>query len=263
MRPLLLVVEDDAATRTLLTVVLTRAGFEVDSVANASDALTLLSVVPYAAITLDLYLRGTSGHDVLIALAATPDLLRRIVVVSAAPAAEVNELRRLYGITVVRKPFDLSELVTIAKQVAAPAPPRNLAAEFCRRSICLGAKAGIVFTATPDDGVFHLAANYGYPRGAIDEFLPIEVGAPYPICTTYRSKRDIWMPAINSGPERPQLSGIWRTAEAQALATLPLSSGERTIGAVGWVFREERPFCDADRMRFGAIADYLARSLIV
>src|SRR5512142_2450160 len=154
MRPLLLVVEDDAATRTLLTVVLTRAGFDVDSVATAGDALTLLSAVPYAAMTLDLYLRGTSGHDVLAAIAGQPEVLQHTVVVSAAPAAEVEDLRRRYGVAVVRKPFDLHDLVETAKKIAAPPEPRSVAAEFCRRSVALGAKAGIVLRPAPNGDSF-------------------------------------------------------------------------------------------------------------
>src|SRR5712692_6510111 len=113
MRPAVLVVEDDLATRTLLDVVLTRSGFEVDLVSTGTDVITLLSSVRYSALVFDLYMRGTSGHDLLSLLAAKiPEVLPRVVVVSSAPKQELERVRQLYPtVRALRKPLELIELL--------------------------------------------------------------------------------------------------------------------------------------------------------
>ena len=257
MRPTLLIVEDDAATRTLLSVLLTRAGFDVDAVADGSEALLLLSGVQYSAITLDLYMHGASGHDVLAALASRPEVLARLIVVTAAPPAEVEQLRRTFrGIRAVRKPFDIDDLVAKTKAAAGDfIPPRDLAADFCRRSILVGAHAGIVLTARPAREEFDVTASYGYESGALRRFLPISVNAQYPICKSYRLGQKIWISSVKRATaEYPLLSTIWETTNAQALVTLPLVAHERSIGAVGWSFREPRAFEHREREELASIA---------
>lgn len=265
MRPTVLVVEDDAATRTLLTVVLTRAGFDVDPVANGSDALLLLSSVQYSAITLDLYMHGTSGHDVLASLARSmPDVLERVILVTAAPPGEVEQLRRAYrSIRAVRKPFDLNELIAkIGEAAPGPPPQRDFTTEFCRRSVLVGAHAGIAVTAPVARKQLDLAASFGYGSGTLEKFLPIDVDAGYPICKSYRFGRKIWLSSLKSdAPDYPLLSSIWEVANAQALVTMPLTSNERTIGAVGWAFREPRAFDNLERVELTAIARFVSEAL--
>ena len=70
MRRSVFVVEDDIATRTLLTVLLNRTGLEVDAIGRGTDTVTLLSAVSYSAVLFDLQLPGASGHDILAHLEA-------------------------------------------------------------------------------------------------------------------------------------------------------------------------------------------------
>src|SRR6476661_956399 len=85
MRPSILVVEDDIATRTLLTVLMERSGFEVDAIGSGSDAVTLLSSVPYSTLLFDLQLPGTSGHEILAFLEVNdPEMIPHAVVVSSS-----------------------------------------------------------------------------------------------------------------------------------------------------------------------------------
>jgi CheY-like chemotaxis protein len=265
MCPTVLVVEDDAATRTLLSVVLTRAGYQVDTVANGTDALTLLSHVGYSAVALDLYIHDTSGHDILASLAATtPDALQHVVIVSAAPVSQIDQLRARYaGVRTVRKPFELQDLVDeIGRAAAQETVIRDFNAEFCRRSVLLGAKSGIILTSLPNGSAFELVTTYGFPPGVLEEFLPIPIDGPYPICKSYRLARDIWISSVTLATnEYPLLSGVWKAAGAKALVTLPVASNGRTIGAVGWAFREPRPFEAEDRVQFGKVASFVSDSL--
>jgi DNA-binding response OmpR family regulator len=64
----ILVVEDDPRVRELLTDVLSDEGYEVIAAANGDEALTTITTVWPALITLDLDLPGISGDLILQAL---------------------------------------------------------------------------------------------------------------------------------------------------------------------------------------------------
>jgi CheY-like chemotaxis protein/two-component sensor histidine kinase len=63
--PLILVVEDDDASRELLEVTLTQEGYRVASVSSGKEALELANTMKPFAITLDIMMPGMSGWDVL------------------------------------------------------------------------------------------------------------------------------------------------------------------------------------------------------
>lgn len=264
MRPAVLVVEDDAATRTLLNVVLTRAGFDVDVIANGSDALPLLTAVDYSALTFDLYMRGLSGHDLLAFVASKrPGLLNRIVVVSSAPAAELATLRDKFpAVRVLRKPFELPDLLGAVSEAASGIEPsaRDVAAEFCRRSILCGAKSGVALTPRNDGTHFDIAISFGYSPEMLDRFVPISIDDPYPLTAAYRLRRGVWLSSVTAAEAQyPLLVSVWRDHQSYALAAVPLILENRPVGVAGWSFSEPRPFDANDQKRFWEIADLLAR----
>jgi CheY-like chemotaxis protein len=63
--PLILIVEDDDASRELLQTTLTQEGYRVASASNGKDALELAGKVKPFAITLDIMMPGMNGWDVL------------------------------------------------------------------------------------------------------------------------------------------------------------------------------------------------------
>ena len=264
MRPAVLVVEDDLATRTLLDVVLTRSGFEVDLVSTGTDVMTLLSSVRYSALVFDLYMRGTLGHDLLSVLAAKiPEVLPSVVVVSSAPKQELERVRQLYPtVRALRKPFELDELlgtVTTAT-TSIEQPSRDAAAEFCRRSILGGAKAGVVCTPAANGKHLNVAISFGYSSATLEGFDPISIDSPYPACLAYRHSRAIWLASLSAASsEYPLLLPVLQKNESRALAALPLVIDGRTIGVVGWSFRESRSFSDTERNSFEDIAAFLAK----
>jgi len=119
MAPRVLVVDDDQALQTLLNVLLTRAGFECDFVRDGESALNKIGAQAYEVIVLDLILPGLSGIEILQRLKSTrPELLRRTIVVTGASSGILRNLDARDVHSVIRKPFDISDMVQLATDCA-------------------------------------------------------------------------------------------------------------------------------------------------
>ena len=107
-----LVVEDDAAIRRLVTMVLQRQGYRVDTAADGLEAVLKLGVCDYDVIVLDLMMPHLDGFTFLNTFAENdPDRLRKVIVTSAASPAIIRERMQGSPFTVLPKPFDIGELV--------------------------------------------------------------------------------------------------------------------------------------------------------
>jgi CheY-like chemotaxis protein len=73
-RDVILVIDDDAQVRELMTRFLTKEGWQVTTAATAVEGLSLAQEMKPAAITLDANLTGTDGWSVLTAIKANPAL---------------------------------------------------------------------------------------------------------------------------------------------------------------------------------------------
>jgi two-component system response regulator ArlR len=113
-----LIVEDDAAILNLVKIVLEREEFIVEGVRNGSEAISLLSSVAYDLLILDLMLPEIGGEAILNHLEETqPKSLRRVIVTTASPGRVSCEfLQRVCRL--LAKPFDIDELILIAKECA-------------------------------------------------------------------------------------------------------------------------------------------------
>lgn len=266
MRPSVLVVEDDNAIRTLLTVLMERSGFDVDAIGSGSDAVTLLSSVRYSAVLFDLQLPGTSGQEILAFLEVTdPDLLPHVVVVSSMQRQELDRVRQRYPQTpVLRKPFDLKELLeTVIRATRNRAHgPRDINAEFCRLSIVNGAKAGVILVAGSDAEKLNPVRSFGYSADMVERFAPVAADRPYPACNAYRTGTPVWLNStLAASSEYPDLAPLFQANHSHALAALPLVRDGKVFGAAGWSFRDPRPFTDDERHRFEAIAAIVSSEL--
>lgn len=122
MRPRVLVVEDDSATRDALRRVLENDGCEVDLAVDGETAIGSLAQRRYDVIVLDLVLPRISGTDVMEYIASTnPECLASIVVVTGL---EVAEIRKLFP--------------SVCETLSKPVMPTRLIASVRR---CLGATA--------------------------------------------------------------------------------------------------------------------------
>ena len=118
-----LVVEDDDAILNLVKIVLERENFTVECVRTGAAAIALLDTVAYDLLIVDLMLPEIGGEELLGYLELTqPKYLRRVIVTTASPGRMNCEfLRRICRL--LAKPFDIKELVLIAKECAVPDTP--------------------------------------------------------------------------------------------------------------------------------------------
>lgn len=107
-----LVVDDDQSLRGLFTALLSRRGFEVDCVSDGRMAWDHLSRNDYSVILLDLMMPDVNGFELLERLRRdSPALLERIIIMTGVSQRSLESLdtSRVWGL--IRKPFDIDNLV--------------------------------------------------------------------------------------------------------------------------------------------------------
>lgn len=112
-----LVVEDDAPTRSLLNAVVRRAGFATQFAVNGAEAIQMLQSDRYAVVVLDLMMPSVGGHDVIHFIAGN-ELNVPVVVCSAASPSLLTGFDDSIVKGVIRKPFDVEELILLLRRVA-------------------------------------------------------------------------------------------------------------------------------------------------
>jgi len=111
-----LIVEDDAAIRRLVTMVLKREGYDVEVASDGMEAVRKLGLTDYDVIILDLMMPNLDGFTFLSTLAENdPERLQRVIVTSAASPAVIRERMRDAPFDVLPKPFDISKLTERVK----------------------------------------------------------------------------------------------------------------------------------------------------
>ena len=115
-----LVVDDDPAIRTLITTLLKRTNATVDYAEDGDVAIMRLGRQSYSVIVLDLMMPKVDGFEVLDRVASTtPDLLNRVIVLTAVARAKLQPLERKKVWRVMRKPFDIDDFTTAVAECAA------------------------------------------------------------------------------------------------------------------------------------------------
>jgi DNA-binding response OmpR family regulator len=110
-----LVVDDDAALQGLFASLLERHGFAVDAASDGRLAYDQLHRHNYSVILLDLMMPDVNGFELLGRLQRdSPSLLPRVIVMTGASQGDVENLdtQGIWGL--IRKPFDIDELVNSA-----------------------------------------------------------------------------------------------------------------------------------------------------
>ena len=118
-KPVVLVADDNDATCTLLTALLQR-DFRVDIARDGHEVVEKLKNRQYAAILLDLLMPILDGYAVLDHLRdERPDLLRRVLVVTAAlTTRELQRVRAYEVFAIVGKPFEVDMLQALVRDCA-------------------------------------------------------------------------------------------------------------------------------------------------
>jgi len=109
----ILVVDDEASLRRVLERALSREGYRVLSCGSAESAYTMLESGPVDAVLLDIHLPTMSGTGLYRAIANRwPYLDGRMAIMTGDAESEAfRSWLEQYPCTVLRKPFDLREIV--------------------------------------------------------------------------------------------------------------------------------------------------------
>ena len=114
----ILVVDDDQPTQNLLRAVLRRCGYESEIASNGREAIVLLQAKVYAAVILDMMMPEVGGQEVIAFLATSPNPLPVVICSAAGPAALAGFDSSVVK-AIVRKPFDIDELMAAVTSIAA------------------------------------------------------------------------------------------------------------------------------------------------
>lgn len=108
----ILIVDDDAPTRSLLQALLGHNGYTCTEAATGTEALDLIRSGQYDAIVLDLLLPDVDGFEILRDLKSAHSALVPRTMVLTAAAERIYETRNeLNGVwCVLKKPVDIGEL---------------------------------------------------------------------------------------------------------------------------------------------------------
>jgi CheY-like chemotaxis protein len=107
----ILVVEDDAAIRRLVRLVLRRIGYNVEVAVDGVEAVLKMGLVEFDVIILDLMMPNLDGFAFINTLEEhDPERLRKIIVTSAASPAIIRERLEGQPFDLLAKPFDINEL---------------------------------------------------------------------------------------------------------------------------------------------------------
>jgi DNA-binding response OmpR family regulator len=106
----ILVVDDDDAIRALVSTVLRRRGFRVDTARHGEEALDRISRCRYCLVVLDLMMPRVSGYEVLDHFDTMAASVRPLVLVLTA-GLEPKSFNPDIVIGTIHKPFDIELLV--------------------------------------------------------------------------------------------------------------------------------------------------------
>ena len=113
----LLIVDDDQPIRTLICLAMTRAGLECDEAHDGEDALRRMEKSTYRVILLDLMMPNVDGTEFLKRMTRLPLTIssRPVVLLMTAGAIDKPPLVGEAVHAMVRKPFDMNDLVSLVR----------------------------------------------------------------------------------------------------------------------------------------------------
>ena len=125
--PQLLLVDDDSGVRASLSAFLTRAGFQVESVSDGSQALSTLDKAKPDLIVMDVLMPRLDGREMLRRMRQAGNLTPVILLTQVGEATERAMALEEGADDYINKPFEPHELVAriraVLRRVHAGAPP--------------------------------------------------------------------------------------------------------------------------------------------
>ena len=117
-RKRVLLLDDDPSMQRLISALLKRGGYRVDTFLTGREAIAALERDGYDVLLLDVMMPHEGGSTVIRHLRkSNPKLLDHALLVTASPEAVLGTLSKEVA-GVVKKPFDSDELLGAVKRVA-------------------------------------------------------------------------------------------------------------------------------------------------
>jgi DNA-binding NtrC family response regulator len=108
----ILVVDDDASINRLVTTVLRREHYQVDTASGGLEAIAKIELTQYDVVVLDLMMPDVNGTDVLKRLAVRAPQIKCVVIMSAASRFDIASSMNSNVFAALPKPFDIEALIT-------------------------------------------------------------------------------------------------------------------------------------------------------
>ncbi len=106
----ILVIDDEPSNREALTLLLSGAGYQVQSAESGEEALAILKLTPFEVVITDLFLPGVSGIDILKKIKVDSPYTNVILVTGQASAETAVEAMKEGAFDYITKPFNFEEL---------------------------------------------------------------------------------------------------------------------------------------------------------
>ncbi len=121
--PRVLVVDDQADVRTMISIVLRINGFEIVEAESAASAVKLFEQSSFDLAVVDIFLQGASGSDLIATLRGRVPGLPVIAISGMTPLDFLSEMPELSDVVCLQKPFrppDLMRAIEAAQGTLRP-----------------------------------------------------------------------------------------------------------------------------------------------
>ncbi|WP_437322402.1 response regulator [Sorangium sp. So ce394] len=120
-RAKILVIEDDRDSSEMLLEMLGMAGYEVESVHSADQAIAALTERRYGAALLDLTVRGATTAELVARLQEVPERPPIVIFSARMPEDLRKAAEQLSAAAVLQKPASMATLLSTMDRVVRPA----------------------------------------------------------------------------------------------------------------------------------------------
>jgi DNA-binding NtrC family response regulator len=131
--PRVLVVDDQADVRTMISIVLRINGLKIIEADSAASAVKLFEQSSFDLAIIDIFLQGASGFDLIATLRRHVPGLPVIAISGMTPLDFLSEMPELSDVVCLQKPFRPSDLMrAIEAAQETPRPPAAVVAATAR-----------------------------------------------------------------------------------------------------------------------------------
>lgn len=118
MKARILIVDDERGIRSLLKITFTQAGYEVETAADAMEAMALCASQPFDALISDVQMPSVNGHE-LVRWVVENYPATRCVLMTAYDDVDCHHCPAQRGCKILSKPFTPKHIVSVLEHLLA------------------------------------------------------------------------------------------------------------------------------------------------